>query len=106
MISCRILIPCEAPCGVAEVAAALRYAEAFMLSTAGGFTRHGVVDGHWRAPNGDVVREQVFHYECAVDWNSMSHPMRHLARELATRLQQECIYLAIGDSVELVGPNA
>ncbi len=103
MIACRILIPCEAPCGVAKVAAALRYAEAFMRGNAKGFTRHGVVSGSWEDEDGHEVREQLFHYECAT---GNIDAMRHLARELATRLQQECIYLAVGASVELVGPNA
>jgi hypothetical protein len=79
-----------------------------LLALAGGFTDAGTVRGAWRGPEGRVYRDTNREYRVAfsVGSDAFIAQLRALVADTARELDQEAMFLAVGDRVEFVSRAA
>jgi hypothetical protein len=69
--------------------------EAFLLGIAGGFTRHGDVEGAWRSPDGRVFRDASRAYALSLSETDADGIARSIDAYICEHFAQEAAYLEL-----------
>jgi hypothetical protein len=89
----ELLIPLEDNNGVPFPNVAFADFEDSLISIAGGFTRHGDVEGAWKAPDGHVMRDRSRSYVVTVPEKLTDHAASSINRYVRRQFRQQAAFV-------------
>lgn len=69
--------------------------EDLLLSVAGGYTRRGDVDGAWRSPSGQTLRDASRLYSLTLDADSAAEVVRQIDAHIRRAFRQEAAFVEV-----------
>jgi hypothetical protein len=88
-----LLIPLVDNDGVPFADTAFADFEDFLITTAGGFTRHGDVEGAWKSPDGRVMRDRSRSYVVTVPENFTDRTASSIDQYVRRQFRQQAAYV-------------
>ena len=89
----ELLVPLADNDGVPFSNSAFASFEAFLVDTAGGFTRRGDVEGAWKAPDGRVMRDRSRSYVVTVPEHLADHVASAIDHYVRRQFRQQAAFV-------------